>query len=153
MTASPSIRLYYNQPVEVRVDPRVSGSSKVKSPGGLRVLFKSSFSQRFLIPTSLNRPLPAAENCFGMLALAFTILIMLLSCELTLPMTLPRMLQGLLCLVQLPAAASNLSIDASSPHWGCIVRVSPKTIYIFICLTRLCLCRELGAIRTRYFQT
>ena len=34
-----------NQPVEVRVDPRVSGSIKVKSPGGF-LLFKSSFSQR-----------------------------------------------------------------------------------------------------------
>ena len=42
-----------NQPVEVRVGPRVLGSSKVKSLGGLRVLFKSSFSQRFPIPTSL----------------------------------------------------------------------------------------------------
>ena len=57
-------RLINNQPVEVRVDPRVLGSIKVNSPGGY-VLFKSSFSQRFLIPTSLNRPLPAAENCFG----------------------------------------------------------------------------------------
>ena len=45
-------RLIYNQPVEVRVGPRVLGSFKVKSPGGF-VLFKSSFSQRFLIPTSL----------------------------------------------------------------------------------------------------
>ena len=62
-------RLFYNQPVEVRVDPRVSGSVKVKSPGGC-LMFKSSFSQRFLTPTSLNRLLPAAENCFGTLALA-----------------------------------------------------------------------------------
>ena len=45
-------RLIINQPVEVRVGPRVLGSSKVNSPGGLS-LFKSSFSQRFLIPTSL----------------------------------------------------------------------------------------------------
>ena len=67
-------RLFYNQPVEVRVDPRVLSSSKVNSPGGLKVSFKSSFSQRFSIPTSLNRPLPAAENCFGTLALAFYIL-------------------------------------------------------------------------------
>ena len=62
-------RLINNQPVEVRVDPRVLGSFKVKSLGGF-VLFKSSFSQGFLIPTSLNRPLPAAENCVGTLALA-----------------------------------------------------------------------------------
>ena len=61
-------RLINNQPVEVRVDPRVLGSIKVNSLGGY-VLFKSSFSQRFPIPTSLNRPLPAAENCFGTLAL------------------------------------------------------------------------------------
>ena len=27
-------RLFYNQPVEVRVDPRVLGSSKVKFSGG-----------------------------------------------------------------------------------------------------------------------
>ena len=27
-------RLFYNQPVEVRVDPRVLSSSKVNSPGG-----------------------------------------------------------------------------------------------------------------------
>ena len=60
-------RLINNQPVEVRVDPRVLGSIKVISQGGY-VLFKSSFSQGFLIPTSLNRPLPAAENCFGMVA-------------------------------------------------------------------------------------
>ena len=84
-------KLFYNQPVEVRVDPRVLSSSKVNSPGGLRVSFKSSFSQRFSIPTSLNRPLPAAENCFGTLALAFTILIMLLSCDVTLPLPLPRL--------------------------------------------------------------
>ena len=45
-------KLFYNQPVEVRVGPRVLGSSKVNSPGGI-VYFKSSFSQRFLIPTSL----------------------------------------------------------------------------------------------------
>ena len=38
-------RLIYNQPVEVRVDPRVSGSIKVKSSGGF-LMFKSSFSQR-----------------------------------------------------------------------------------------------------------
>ena len=58
-------RLFFiNQPVEVRVGPRVLGSSKVNSPGGYGS-FKSSFSLRFLIPTSLNRPLPAAENCFG----------------------------------------------------------------------------------------
>ena len=68
-------RLFYNQPVEVRVDPRVLSSSKVNSPGGFRVSFKSSFSQRFSIPTSLNRLLPAAENYFGMLALAFIILL------------------------------------------------------------------------------
>ena len=46
-------RLFYNQPVEVRVDPRVLSSSKVNSPGGLKVSFKSSFSQigsRFLHP-------------------------------------------------------------------------------------------------------
>ena len=61
-------RLINNQPVEVRVDPRVLGSIKVISPRGY-VLYKSSFSQGFLIPTSLNRPLPAAENCIGMLAL------------------------------------------------------------------------------------
>ena len=78
-------RLINNQPVEVRVDPRVLGSIKVNSPGG-SVMFKSSFSQGFLIPTSLNRPLPAAENCFGTLALASTILIMLLSCDVTVPL-------------------------------------------------------------------
>ena len=61
-----------NQPVEVRVGPRVLGSSKVNSPGGY-VLFKSSFSQGFPIPTSLNCPLPAAENSFGTLALVFYI--------------------------------------------------------------------------------
>ena len=66
-------RLFFYQPVEVMVGPRVLSSSKVNSPGGLIVSFKSSFSQRFSIPTSLNRPLPAAENCFGTLALAFTI--------------------------------------------------------------------------------
>ena len=59
-----------NQPVEVRVGPRVLGSFKVKSPGGL-VLFKSSFSQGFLIPASLNRPLPVAENCFGTFSFSF----------------------------------------------------------------------------------
>ena len=75
-------KLIYNQPVEVRVGPRVLGSFKVKSPGGF-VLFKSSFSQGFPIPTSLNRPLPAAENCFGTLALVSIILIMLLSCYVT----------------------------------------------------------------------
>ena len=58
-------RLFINQPVEVRVDTRDSSSSKVKSPGGYKSLFKSSFSQRFSIPTSLNRQLPAVENCFG----------------------------------------------------------------------------------------
>ena len=57
-------RLIINQPVEVRVGPRVSGSPKVISLGGYGS-FKSSFSLRFLIPTSLNRPLLAAENCFG----------------------------------------------------------------------------------------
>ena len=56
--------------MEVRVDPRVSGSIKVNLRGVV-VLFKSSFSQRFLIPTSLNRPLPAAEKCFGTLVKAF----------------------------------------------------------------------------------
>ena len=45
-------RLFINQPVEVRVGPRVLSSSKVNSPGGF-VYFKSSFSQRFSIPTSL----------------------------------------------------------------------------------------------------
>ena len=45
-------RLFFNQPVEVRVGPRVLSSSKVNSPGGF-VSFKSSFSQRFPIPTSL----------------------------------------------------------------------------------------------------
>ena len=45
-------RLIYNQPVEVRVGPMVLGSLKVNSPGGI-VSFKSSFSQRFPIPTSL----------------------------------------------------------------------------------------------------
>ena len=45
-------RLIFNQPVEVRVGPRVLGSSKVNSPGGFGS-FKSSFSQRFPIPTSL----------------------------------------------------------------------------------------------------
>ena len=46
-------RLFYNQPVEVRVDLRVLSSSKVKFSGGLIVSFKSSFSQigsRFLHP-------------------------------------------------------------------------------------------------------
>ena len=56
--------------MEVRVGPRVLGSLKVNSPGGFGS-FKSSFSQRFLIPTSLNRPLPAVENCFGTVAFSF----------------------------------------------------------------------------------
>ena len=46
-------KLFYNQPVEVRVGPRVLSSSKVKSLGGLIVSFKSSFSQigsQFLHP-------------------------------------------------------------------------------------------------------
>ena len=43
-------RLFFNQPVEVRVGPRVLGSSKVNSLGGLKVSFKSSFYQRFSIP-------------------------------------------------------------------------------------------------------
>ena len=46
-------RLFINQPVEVRVVARDLGSAKVKSPGGLRVSFKSSFSQlgsQFLQP-------------------------------------------------------------------------------------------------------
>ena len=45
-------RLIFNQPVEVRVGLRVSSSSKVNYPGGC-LFFKSSFSQRFSIPTSL----------------------------------------------------------------------------------------------------
>ena len=127
-------RLIYNQPVEVRVGPRVSGSSKVISPGGYGS-FKSSFSQGFLIPTSLNRPLPAAENCFGMLALVSIILKMLLSCDLTLPMTLPRMLPDLLCLAQLPAAASYMMTYRCilPPNGACIVRMSPSNrIYLSV---------------------
>ena len=55
-------RLINNQPVEVRVDPRVSGSPKVISLGGY-VLFLSLPSPKgFLIPTSLNRPLPAQKT-------------------------------------------------------------------------------------------
>ena len=53
-------RLINNQPVEVRVDPRVLGSIKVKSPGGLRVLFKSSFS--FKVPDSYI-PKPPVAGC------------------------------------------------------------------------------------------
>ena len=45
-------KLFFNQPVEVRVGVRVLSTSKVNSPGGF-VSFKSSFSQRFLIPTAL----------------------------------------------------------------------------------------------------
>ena len=46
-------RFFFNQPVDVRVGPRVLSSSKVKISGGVIVSFKSSFSQRFSIPTSL----------------------------------------------------------------------------------------------------
>ena len=49
-------------------------------------------------------------------------------------MTLPRMLPDLLCLVQLPAAASYMTMDASLPPMGIvIVRMSPPNpIYLSV---------------------
>ena len=40
-------RLFFNQPVEVRVDPRVLSYSKVKSPGGLRRPVKKKKTSKF----------------------------------------------------------------------------------------------------------
>ena len=54
-------------------------------------------------------------------------------------MTLPRKLSDLFMSVQRPAAASIMTIDASLPPMGIVlVRMSSKTFYIFICLTRFC---------------
>ena len=51
-----------NQPVEVRVRCEGLEYQLGKISGGVKVSFKSSFSQRSRFPLPLNRPLPAAET-------------------------------------------------------------------------------------------
>ena len=64
-------KLFFNQPVEVRVRCEGLECQLGKFSGGVSLFFKFSVSQRSRFPLPFNRPLPAAETMSVCLALDY----------------------------------------------------------------------------------